>query len=227
MSDVPADVARASRDTVSRMSEPPEPRPTPILASDAERERSVALLRDAVGEGRLTLEEFSERVGLAQAARTDQELARLTGDLPRRPDCIRSARRGVRGAPGLRLAPDPQRTVVAAGPFVVALDLRHDRPRPAPGATRRPGDRARGLQPVRHGNGDRPRRRRSGRARRRTVCQSEDPVARAIADRRRTEADDRHPRPRRHAVRPYPASPAYVEAVAQGGQARAQELSRD
>jgi hypothetical protein len=56
--------------------------PTPILASDAERERSIALLRDAVGEGRLTLEEFSERVGLAQAARTDQELARLAGDLP-------------------------------------------------------------------------------------------------------------------------------------------------
>ena len=59
--------------------------PTPILASDAERERSVALLRDAVGEGRLTLEEFSERAGLAQAARTDQELTRLTGDLPNDP----------------------------------------------------------------------------------------------------------------------------------------------
>jgi hypothetical protein len=64
------------------MSDTPEPRPAPILASDAERERRVALLRDAVGEGRLTLEEFSERVGLAQAARTDHELARLTRDLP-------------------------------------------------------------------------------------------------------------------------------------------------
>ena len=53
-----------------------EYRPTPILVSDAEREHSIALLRDAVGEGRLTLEEFSERVGLAQAARTDQQLAR-------------------------------------------------------------------------------------------------------------------------------------------------------
>ena len=67
------------------MSDTPEPRPAPILASDAERERSVALLRDAVGEGRLTLEEFSERVGLAQAARTDQELVRLTRDLPHDP----------------------------------------------------------------------------------------------------------------------------------------------
>ena len=67
------------------MGDAPEPRPTPILVSDAERERSVALLRDAVGEGRLTLEEFSERAGLAQAARTDQELARLTSDLPNNP----------------------------------------------------------------------------------------------------------------------------------------------
>jgi hypothetical protein len=67
------------------MSDRSEPRPTPILASDAERERSVALLRDAAAEGRLTLEEFSERVGLAQVARTDQELARLTGDLPNDP----------------------------------------------------------------------------------------------------------------------------------------------
>jgi hypothetical protein len=64
------------------MSDDPESRPTPILASDAERERSVALLRDAVAEGRLTLEEFSGRVGLAQAARTDQDLAHLARDLP-------------------------------------------------------------------------------------------------------------------------------------------------
>ena len=64
------------------MSDDRESRPTPILASDAEREYSIALLRDAVGEGRLTLEEFSERVALAQAARTDLELARLARDLP-------------------------------------------------------------------------------------------------------------------------------------------------
>jgi hypothetical protein len=64
------------------MSDDGESRPTPILASDAERERSVAVLRAAVSEGRLTLEEFSERVGLAYAARTDQELAGLARDLP-------------------------------------------------------------------------------------------------------------------------------------------------
>jgi hypothetical protein len=54
----------------------------PLLASDAERDRSVDLLRTAVAEGRLTLEEFSERVELAQSARTDVELAALSRDLP-------------------------------------------------------------------------------------------------------------------------------------------------
>jgi Domain of unknown function (DUF1707)/Cell wall-active antibiotics response 4TMS YvqF len=67
------------------MADEHEPQPLPILASDAERERSIALLRDAVGEGRLTLEEFTERVGVAQAARTDQELADLARDLPAAP----------------------------------------------------------------------------------------------------------------------------------------------
>jgi hypothetical protein len=67
------------------MSDDRESRQMAILASDAERDRSIALLRDAVGEGRLTLEEFSERVGLAQTARTGQELSHLTRDLPGAP----------------------------------------------------------------------------------------------------------------------------------------------
>ena len=75
--------------TVPEMSEHRQSRPIPILASDAERERCVALLRDAVGEGRLTLDEFSERVGLAHAARTDQELAHLARDLPGGPEAAR------------------------------------------------------------------------------------------------------------------------------------------
>jgi Domain of unknown function (DUF1707)/Cell wall-active antibiotics response 4TMS YvqF len=53
-----------------------------IRASDEERERGIVLLRDAVATGRLTLEEFSERVGRAQVARTDRDLAELTVDLP-------------------------------------------------------------------------------------------------------------------------------------------------
>ncbi len=66
-----------------RRSEPEQP--PRLLASDAERDQSVELLRTAVVEGRLTLEEFTERVELAQAARTDLELAALSRDLPASP----------------------------------------------------------------------------------------------------------------------------------------------
>lgn len=62
-----------------------QPDPQPILASDAEREHSIVLLRDAVVEGRLTLEEFSDRVSRAHAARSDRDLTALTVDLPALP----------------------------------------------------------------------------------------------------------------------------------------------
>jgi hypothetical protein len=61
------------------------PQPPAILAGDAEREDSTQLLSRAVAEGRLTLEEFSDRVERAQAARTREELATLTQDLPAAP----------------------------------------------------------------------------------------------------------------------------------------------
>ena len=51
-------------------------------ASDAEREAVVARLRDAAGEGRLTVEELAERIDAAYAARTRDELEPLTADLP-------------------------------------------------------------------------------------------------------------------------------------------------
>jgi hypothetical protein len=54
----------------------------PILASDAERERTSEVLRQASVEGRLTLDEFSERVEQALAARTRDELQAVTRDLP-------------------------------------------------------------------------------------------------------------------------------------------------
>jgi hypothetical protein len=53
-----------------------------LRASDADRQAIADRLNDAVGEGRLTLEEFSDRVGSAYAARTHGELERLVGDLP-------------------------------------------------------------------------------------------------------------------------------------------------
>jgi hypothetical protein len=53
-----------------------------VLAGDADRERTIALLRDATVEGRLTLDEFAGRVGGAELARTHGELEALTADLP-------------------------------------------------------------------------------------------------------------------------------------------------
>jgi hypothetical protein len=50
--------------------------------SDSEREQAVAALRDDLLAGRLTLDEFSERVGSAYAARVGTELARTREGLP-------------------------------------------------------------------------------------------------------------------------------------------------
>lgn len=56
--------------------------PAQLRVSDAEREAVVARLNDATGEGRLTLEEFSERVSQALAARTRGDLDLVVRDLP-------------------------------------------------------------------------------------------------------------------------------------------------
>jgi DUF1707 SHOCT-like domain len=55
-----------------------------LLVSDAERERSVSELRRHLEEGRLTVDEFSDRVDAAYAARTRGELARALSQLPER-----------------------------------------------------------------------------------------------------------------------------------------------
>jgi hypothetical protein len=51
-------------------------------ASDAEREATVVRLREAAGEGRLTVEELATRIDAAYAATTHAELEPLTADLP-------------------------------------------------------------------------------------------------------------------------------------------------
>lgn len=53
-----------------------------MRASDAERERIAEALRVAVAEGRLTMEEFDERLDAAYRARTHAELEPLVRDLP-------------------------------------------------------------------------------------------------------------------------------------------------
>ncbi|MFC5752001.1 DUF1707 SHOCT-like domain-containing protein [Actinomadura rugatobispora] len=52
-----------------------------LRASDADRERVVSVLGEALADGRLTLEEHSERTTRAYQARTLGELTGLTGDL--------------------------------------------------------------------------------------------------------------------------------------------------
>ena len=57
--------------------------PPEVRASDADRDRILDLLRTAVGDGRLTADEFGERMEAALSARTLGELAVLTADLGR------------------------------------------------------------------------------------------------------------------------------------------------
>jgi Domain of unknown function (DUF1707) len=56
-----------------------------IRASDVDREVVVGALRDAYTAGRLTLDEFDERVTAAYAGRTWGDLRGLTVDLPTQP----------------------------------------------------------------------------------------------------------------------------------------------
>jgi Domain of unknown function (DUF1707) len=67
----------SGRNTVARVNDRPE-----LRVSDDDREATVAHLRAAGGEGRLTLEELADRVELADAARTRGDLDALTADLP-------------------------------------------------------------------------------------------------------------------------------------------------
>ena len=53
-----------------------------MLASEAERERCQAVLKQAFEDQRLTQDEFESRVGSAISARTLDQLAALTRDLP-------------------------------------------------------------------------------------------------------------------------------------------------
>lgn len=53
-----------------------------VLVSDAERDQVVALMAKYCGEGRLSLDEFTQRVEVALAARTRAELDEVLADLP-------------------------------------------------------------------------------------------------------------------------------------------------
>ena len=78
----------------------PRPRGSGLRASDAERERVVALLREHYEVGRLSDDELSDRVEAAYGARTDAELDALTADLPSSHQPAPRRRRGRGGALG-------------------------------------------------------------------------------------------------------------------------------
>ncbi len=59
----------------------PRSSPRDLRASDADRDRVLALLGEATSDGRLTADEHAERVQRAFSARTLGELAELTADL--------------------------------------------------------------------------------------------------------------------------------------------------
>jgi hypothetical protein len=56
--------------------------PDSMLAGTADRERAVDVLRAGLAEGRLSQQEFEERLTQVYASRTYGELNDLTGDLP-------------------------------------------------------------------------------------------------------------------------------------------------
>src|SRR4051794_4768558 len=67
----------------------------PLRASDADRERVAARLREHYGDGRLSDDDLSQRVEAAYRAGTTSELAVLTADLPGPPKPPRPRRRSA------------------------------------------------------------------------------------------------------------------------------------
>ena len=60
----------------------PDDRRPEIRAGDADRETVIELLRAQAAEGRITMDEFEDRVALVWVARTFGDLDRITADLP-------------------------------------------------------------------------------------------------------------------------------------------------
>ena len=102
----------------------------PIRASDIDRDAVVSTLREAYTAGRLTIDEFDERMAGAYASKTWGDLRQLTIDLPSQP---------ILGTdvPGRRL---PAATALPSFP-----------PRPAPAPVPDPGQEPQPPQARRRG----------------------------------------------------------------------------
>jgi DUF1707 SHOCT-like domain len=87
-----------------------------IRASDADRDRVAARLRDHFAEGRLTQEELDERISAALSAKTFGDLRHVMADLPQ-PEPV-----PARAAPHPQWA-GPPRIVYRHGPPILPLVL--------------------------------------------------------------------------------------------------------
>jgi Domain of unknown function (DUF1707) len=100
--------------------------PTPMRASDRDRQAVVDRLRTGLEDGRLTMEEYVERMGLAYQAKTYADLAPLHADLPAADRAPGSAAPGSAAlgpvAPG-PAAVAPHAPPAAAGPRCQAAGL--------------------------------------------------------------------------------------------------------
>jgi hypothetical protein len=63
-------------------SSPAVPEPQHLRASDADRDKVADVLREAAGDGRLSMDELDERLDAVYAAKTYAELVPITPDLP-------------------------------------------------------------------------------------------------------------------------------------------------
>jgi len=79
-----------------------------IRASDQDRDSVVDVLRDAYTDGRLTLDEFEERMSSAYAAKTWTELRELTADLPVEPPLGADLSYQPQAAPARAVPPAPR-----------------------------------------------------------------------------------------------------------------------
>ncbi|GAA3528982.1 DUF1707 domain-containing protein [Nonomuraea rosea] len=82
-----------------------------MRASDVDRDRVAAILREHAAQGRITMEEFNERLENVYASKTYGELAKVTVDLPdvdlrHRPAKVASSTPAPQGGlhPGMRAA---------------------------------------------------------------------------------------------------------------------------
>jgi hypothetical protein len=96
-----------------------------MLASNADRERAIDVLRAGFAEGRLTQSEFEDRVSRVRSARTYAQLAELTCDLPAGPWAASGTAVGPWAAPGTAMVPysDSDPAAMAANPSFASLAL--------------------------------------------------------------------------------------------------------